>query len=215
MRIKNMNIACKISLYTLVVTSFFSWRQVEAIKASVNTTGSAKKSYENLLSINILTNKKKRFDELQYLGALLVRNASERILKLCHGVNDITKAVKEKMRGVEEIIARTPKGITESVHEAYTWASGSIDDNELFGENFQAKMLRDDNLMYSYASGTDETGARRILKLHQKKEFLNYELEILNERYAPIIKAITSKLKKQTILPADITTLKSLYEHID
>ena len=119
------------------------------------------------------------------------------------------------MRGIEEIIARTPKGIAESVHEAYTWASGTIDRSGLFGENFQAKMLLDDNLMYSYASGTDETGAQRILKLQQKKAFLNYELEILNERYAPIIKAITSKLKKQTTLPADISSLKDLYENVN
>jgi hypothetical protein len=210
-----MNIVYKISLYVLVVTSCFSWQQVAAIKTSANPAGSARKSYENLLSINILTNKKKKFDELQYLGALLVRNASERILKLCHGVDNITKAVKENMRGIEEIIARTPKGIAESVHEAYTWASGTIDRSGLFGENFQAKMLLDDNLMYSYASGTDETGAQRILKLQQKKAFLNYELEILNERYAPIIKAITSKLKKQTTLPADISSLKDLYENVN
>jgi len=210
-----MNTVYKTSLFALLIASCFSWQQVEAIKTVANPATRARRSYENLLSINILTNKKKRFDELQYLGALLVRNAAERILKLCHGVNDITRAVKEKMRGIEEIIAKTPKEIAESVHEAYTWASGTIDRSGLFGENFQAKMLLDDNLMYSYASGTDETGARRILKLRQKKEFLNYELEILNERYAPIIKAITTKLKKQTILPADITMLKDLYEHID
>ncbi len=205
-----MNIACKISLYALVVTSCFSWKNVQGGEPTLR----ARESYEKLLSINIFTNKSKRFNELQYLGVLLVRDALKRILDICFDVDAITNAVKQNMRAIEDIIVKTPAEIARSVHEAYTWASGNIDSLGLCGENFQSKSLMDNGLMYDYASRKDATGARRILKLSQKKEFLTYELEILNERYAPIIKAITSKLKKQTILPPDITMLKDLYERV-
>jgi hypothetical protein len=62
----------------------------------------------------------------------------------------------------------------------------NIDSLGLWWGEFSIKKFKDNGLMYDYASRMDATGARRILKLSQKKEFLTYELEILNERYAPI-----------------------------
>jgi hypothetical protein len=204
-------------LCALGLASCFLWSDLQAvIKKSPGSK--ERERYESLLSINIFTNKKKRFDELQYLGALLVRDACRRILEVFDVTQDksllstIGRAVNEKMRPFEIVMVGTPKEIGHSVSAAYDWASGSADKLMWSGENFQGKVLRDNGFIASYLSGKDETGQPRRLTLQKIKEFLNYELEILNQRYQPIVKAITVGLKKQTILPDDITKLKDLYK---
>lgn len=170
--------------------------------------GNAEKSYNNLISVGFFTDKNKRFSDLQVLGALLVKDGLERIKKLRGKDLNVVTQVNTFLLSIKSLI---PKNIAPQIRLAYEWASGFDDQQALFEPNFYNKKNIDDGLMINYLQAKDESGkSLGPLKISQLNQFLELELEILNERYKPIIATIKN-MKRTTPLPENITDLSKIY----
>lgn len=188
-------------------TSFtLSWTVIENV-APQSEQLAAKKAYDSLIKpLSLLSSKNQRIKDLEGLGALIIKEAIERIefvIERVLGKDDETskhlrKSYDIMIKGIDPLI---PKPKPAIVSNALHWADGRLDraiDTFVSAEAYTDKLLAHNDYM------NKKTDPMVV------KDRLNIELEAFDKRYTPVVLAL-KKLKKSSVLLDSLMELEKLY----
>ena len=174
----------------------------------------AKKSYESIITPSKVFGKDAHVKKLEMLGALLIQKGITRIQTLLEGYlgkdNDEYKKMlplaKNLAKSLNEFLPEKSLPISQHIIAAYRWAVGDLAADPSIATYYE-RMKVTDKTMSLY-----EAERKSKIPATQLKNLLDDELDVLNERYMPILETIKA-MGKKTILPP-ITELKTLYKDI-